>query len=41
MFRMSRGRGEFGYGSLSSSEFTDHRSLVTDPRGEWCADILC
>lgn len=29
---MSRSRGDFGYGSLSSTEF-DHRSLVADPRG--------
>jgi len=31
---MSRSRGEFGYGSLSSTEFDNHRSLVADPRGD-------
>lgn len=36
--RMSQSRGDFGYGSLSSTEFNDHRSLVgrPTPRGKCC-----
>ena len=30
---MSRSTGDFGYGSISGTEFGDRRPLVADPRG--------
>jgi len=37
---MSHSRGDFGYGSTSSTEFGDRRPLVADPRGNCYHTVL-